>query len=112
MILLSFTCFSEGDTKFVDQMISLFEEEIPKSLMLFAEHLQNEDYEGIRAVAHDMKSTVDLMGIDIQEELQEIESLGSNRGDMKRIKYLSRIVIDFCNHALMDLKYGSGIGPT
>ncbi|WP_425390676.1 ATP-binding protein [Ekhidna sp.] len=104
--------FSGGDESFIDNMIQLFNQEIPKSLESLRESLISVDYVGIKAVAHDMKSSVDLLGINILDELQEIECLADEKTNFIRIKNLSKSVIDACTHALLDLRDEANIRST
>jgi len=101
--------FSDDD-EFVDYMINLFLEEIPKSLHLLGKHVSNQDYQGIKFIAHDMISSVDLIGLNILDDLQEMESLAARESNFKRLKGLSAHVMKICNHALTDLQKAHSAG--
>jgi HPt (histidine-containing phosphotransfer) domain-containing protein len=67
---------SGGDSKFIQEMIELFREQIDEYKIIMPDLLQQERYEDLSKVAHKAKSSVAVMGMTkVAELLKELEIL-------------------------------------
>ena len=97
---------SNGNKKFVDEMIEIFLTENPEEIRLIEEGINQKDYSLIKASAHKMKSTVPFVGLDavIGETLSQIENLCIEKAEIKKIMALFSPVKNICNKAIEELK--------
>lgn len=95
--------FFGDDQQMMDKMVNLFKEEIPKSISKLENHYLMQDHQGIKFIAHDMKSSVDLMGLKIVEDLGKLEDMAGEQIEMRDMEGLVMKVIGTCNQALAEL---------
>ncbi len=70
---------AEGDSDFINSVISVFLEEVPEDLAALETAIEAQDYENIYKLAHKIKPNVDLLGMDqTRATALEIETLGKN----------------------------------
>jgi HPt (histidine-containing phosphotransfer) domain-containing protein len=66
---------AQGDTAFVDRMISVFLETTQESLDELLVAFNQKDYKKVSSIAHKIKPSIDLMGINsLKKVVREIES--------------------------------------
>ncbi len=95
---------SRGNQAFVDRMVGMLLEEMPKSILLLKEHLSNNEYDRLRAIAHKMKPSINLMGMEsIQREIQQIEDYSASVSNLDRLPQLVDKVILTCEKMLNEL---------
>ncbi len=64
-----------GDNQFMAEMISLFLKQTPGNMSTLILHLQKQDWENLKKLAHKMTSGVALMGIkELQNFLAELQT--------------------------------------
>ena len=100
------TELSNGNTKFVEEMIEIFLIENPKEIKSLESGINEKNFASIKAAAHKMKSTVPFVGIDkiIEKDLSEIEKLSLEGTDIERITRLFLKVKEICLKASEELK--------
>ena len=80
---------SGGDTKFIQEMIGLFREQIEEYKQIMPELLQKKDYNGLSKIAHKAKSSVAVMGMtEVADLLKELEILAHEQKDVERYEPL------------------------
>jgi HPt (histidine-containing phosphotransfer) domain-containing protein len=97
---------SNGNKKFIRDMIKLFLTEVPEELSKLEQTINEKDFEGIRESAHKLKSSIPFVGLDkiIRHELSEIEQLGAAGEDHERIVSLFSKVKQTCGEAIAELQ--------
>jgi HPt (histidine-containing phosphotransfer) domain-containing protein len=97
---------SNGNPKFVKDMIALFITEIPHELRVIEDGIKKEDYEIVRAASHKLKSTIPFVGIDkiIREDVVEMENLAKHGSDIGKIDTLFCKIKKTCERAADELK--------
>ncbi|MFN3850203.1 MAG: ATP-binding protein [Spirosomataceae bacterium] len=56
--------FSDGNNEFINQIIQLFIQEVPKDLTLLEQKIIERDFKGIKSVAHHMRSSLEMFKLD------------------------------------------------
>lgn len=82
--------FSEGNEEFILQMIKLFTQQVPKDLILLEQKIAEQDYPGIKSVAHHMKSSLAMFKLD-----HEVQFLQTTEHNAKNSIISSNIESDF-----------------
>ena len=76
---------SGGDSKFIQEMIELFREQIDEYKIVMPDLLQKERYDDLSKVAHKAKSSVAVMGMtEVAELLKELEILAQGGTHVER----------------------------
>ncbi|NNC95625.1 MAG: response regulator [Chitinophagales bacterium] len=97
-----------GNKVFVEKMLRIFCEETPKSIKLLKDHLDNEEYDKLRSVAHKMKPSIKMMSIDtIAEDVQMIEDFSGKKVNLDQLPSLVNKVVKVCNVVLAQIDAGS-----
>ena len=95
---------SQGSPEFVDNMIQVFITELPESLRLLENHMKNKSYDRIRAVAHIIKPSINIMEIEsVETSIQQLEDYASSKTNLEQIPALVQEVIDTCNKTILQL---------
>jgi HPt (histidine-containing phosphotransfer) domain-containing protein len=100
---------SNGNPKFVKDMIALFLTEIPQELRVIEngiKGIKGEEYETVRMAAHKLKSTIPFVGIErvIKGEVLEMEKLAAEKKDIARIEDLFKKIKKTCEKAAEELQ--------
>jgi PAS domain S-box-containing protein len=70
---------SRGNNDFVDKMIALFVEEVPNSMNIMMDGLNNYDFKKVESVAHRLKPSIQNMGIEkVWRDFASIEMMAKN----------------------------------
>lgn len=95
---------SRGKKEFVDRMVDLFKQEIPKAITQINEMLDKEDYDRIRALVHRVKPSIKMMCVtSIEHDVQQLESLAGNKSDLEKIPELVNKISTVCNRVVAAL---------
>jgi len=104
--LYDFTSLEEvcaGDKDFMDQMIQLFETNIPKELALIKTAITNNDFDDVKKIAHKMKPSVNYICIDsLSDDVKYIESWSESNEQMVS---KTEVFINKINIVLEQLKH-------
>ncbi len=77
---------AEGDTDFINSVISVFLEEVPQDLENLEAAIRDKNYEKVYKLAHKIKPNVDLLGMEQTRAIAlEIETLGKTPGNNSAI---------------------------
>lgn len=78
---------ADGDTDFINSVISVFLEEVPQDLEGLEHALNTSNYQQVYQLAHKIKPNVDLLGMEQTRAVAlEIETLGKNETNMSEIQ--------------------------
>jgi HPt (histidine-containing phosphotransfer) domain-containing protein len=65
---------AKGNQLFVNKMIQLFIDETPKSIEEIKESCKNGDYAKVKAIAHRVKPSIDMLCTDVlKDQIREVE---------------------------------------
>lgn len=97
---------SKGNKAFIDEMIDIFLSENPLEIELLESAIEELDYEGIKAYAHKMKSTIPFVGLDklIEKDLEEIEAIACQKNGTEKITTLFAQIKKICLLAAEELR--------
>lgn len=96
---------SDNDPEFVNQILSLFVNEIPDDLEEIKEGIKKGDHKHAYAYAHKVKPSLDLLGLNVAfEEILQIEAWTKAEGEKKEIKETFKSVKTQVEDAIKELK--------
>lgn len=92
------------DASLKEKMLQIMLEETPGELDLLEKHLKTANWDGLRAVAHKMKSSVEFMGLrDTLDTLKQIELSAKERSGLDLLEGKINVVVLSCRSALQTL---------
>ena len=96
---------SEGDDNFIDEMISIFKDQIMEYAEEMPRLLRDADYDNLSKLAHKAKSSVAVMGMaEEADSLMELETLARAGKDADTYKiYIDRFIAN-CKIAVSELE--------
>jgi signal transduction histidine kinase/CheY-like chemotaxis protein/HPt (histidine-containing phosphotransfer) domain-containing protein len=96
---------SRGNKTFIKEIIDIFLEQNPIELKELESAINSKDYTSIRSISHKMKTSVGFIGISqLLPELNKIENLASNEGNINTIQAIFSHVKSICYQASIELK--------
>lgn len=96
---------SDNDPEFVNQILTLFVNEIPDDLAEIKEGIKKGDHKHAYAYAHKVKPSLDLLGLNVAfEEILQIEAWTKAEGEKKEIKETFKSVKTQVEDAVKELK--------
>lgn len=98
---------SRGNQEFVKKMVNMLVEEMPISLAALKEGLEHKDYDQVRAMAHKMKPSIQLMNMSrISKTIQTLEDNAKAKTNLEQIPDMVHQVMDVCERVLEELRGG------
>jgi CheY-like chemotaxis protein/nitrogen-specific signal transduction histidine kinase len=96
--------YSRGDVEFRKELIREFINTVPAEINSLEAAIKQSNYQRIKAIAHDMKTTVHIMGLTllIGHLLQQIEIFAYTNTDMSSINSLFSDVKNVCMQAVQE----------
>lgn len=96
---------SDNDPEFVNQILTLFVNEIPDDLAEIKEGIKKKDHKHAYAYAHKIKPSLDLLGMKVAfEEILQIEAWTKAEGEKKEIKETFKSVKGQVEDAIKELR--------
>ena len=96
---------AEGNNEFVMTMVNMFIELTPDLVNKIKKGLLDGNYEEIKASAHKLKPSIDMMGIElVKNEIREIEKLALEKADTYTLNNKIVYVENILNKVLEQLK--------
>ena len=96
---------ADGDTEFIMTMIDAFLEEIPESMKLLGETIEDNDFEWTCRHAHKLKPNFELFGMKKEyATVLRIETIGKNKESLVEAKALFRMLEHDVNSVIDELK--------
>lgn len=79
---------SDNDTEFVNEILTLFVNDVPEDLAQIKEGIKKKDHKHAYAYAHKIKPTLDLLGMTVAfEEILQVEAWTKEEGKRKDIEH-------------------------
>jgi signal transduction histidine kinase/ligand-binding sensor domain-containing protein/CheY-like chemotaxis protein len=80
---------SGGDPAFMGRIVSRIVDRLPAAHQEFAQQIDQQDYDGIKKLAHSLKSSCGYAGSEeLKEVFQKIESLAGTKSELQRLSLL------------------------
>lgn len=96
---------SDNDPEFVQQIVTLFVNEIPEDMAEIKEGIKKKDHKHAYSYAHKVKPSLDLLGLKVAfEEILLIEAWTKIEGETKEIKETFKSVKRQVKDAIKELK--------
>lgn len=97
---------SNGNSAFVQNMISLFLLEIPVEITSLERGIQEQRFDNIKQAAHKLRSTIPFVGLDrlLEDDILQIEKMALEKKDLENISFLFLKVKEACSRAVTELK--------
>lgn len=96
---------ANGSNEFIVQMLKIFIEQVPHSLMRIDTALHNKDWETLRTVAHKMKPSILFVGLkEIKDDVPRLEKYAAERLNLEDIPAMVAKIKTICNEAISELK--------
>ena len=100
-----FNIMTGGDRDLQLKMMEIMMEETPAELALLQQHLNAQNWDGIRAVAHKMKSGIQYLGLtDVLHLVKDIELSAKEKTNLDLLPEKINTVVLSCEPALSQLK--------
>ncbi len=96
---------SNGNDKFVSDMLAIFLQQTPESVTSLEKHLQARDWKALRAAAHKMKPSISFVGIkELEADIRALEDAAASETDLEKIPALVSRIRSVCSEAIAELK--------
>lgn len=96
---------SGGDSKFIQEMIGLFREQVEEYKSIMPELLEKKDYDGLSKIAHKAKSSVAVMGMtSVADLLKDLEVLAHEQREVERYESLISHFLEQSELAISELE--------
>ncbi|CAM3610220.1 Hpt domain-containing protein [Flavobacterium gelidilacus] len=101
---------SSNDVEFVNQILTLFLEEVPFELKQMKEGIKIKDFKKTYAAAHKIKPTLDLLGVDLAyEEVNQIMAWTKKEGKKKEVKEVFKLLKEQVDLASKEIRKNHNI---
>ncbi|MBA3972252.1 MAG: Hpt domain-containing protein [Bacteroidetes bacterium] len=99
------TELSNGSEEFIDKMIGIFIEQAPEAIGNLETHLQSKNWQGLKATAHKMKSSISIMGItELEAVVTELEANSEKEINSEKAPELVKKIKEVTEAAIEELK--------
>jgi HPt (histidine-containing phosphotransfer) domain-containing protein len=96
---------ANGSEEFINKMIGIFIEQTPEALNNLDTHLQNKNWQGLKATAHKMKSSVSIMGIkELESVVSELEKNSEKEINLDQAAAMVDKIKEITNAAIEELR--------
>jgi HPt (histidine-containing phosphotransfer) domain-containing protein len=96
---------SGGDSKFIQEMIDLFREQVKEYKKQMPELLRIKDYDGLSKMAHKAKSSVAVMGMnEVADLLKELEILAHEEKEVDQYESMINEFLEQSQLAINELE--------
>ena len=97
---------SDGDKKFIQEMIDLFREQMDEYNKNMPDLLRKKDYLNLSRMAHKAKSSVAVMGMKkVANQLKELEILARSEEEVDRYESIVNEFLEKSKLAIEELKH-------
>src|SRR6185312_7853032 len=96
---------ANGSNVFIEQMLNLFIEQVPHSLMRIDTALHNKDWQTVRATVHKIKPSTSFTGLhEIKDIIPQLEKDAAEHSNLEDIPAMVAKIKKVCNEAIPELK--------
>ncbi|MES2239948.1 MAG: Hpt domain-containing protein [Bacteroidota bacterium] len=96
---------SDNDSEFVNEILTLFVNDVPEDLAQIKEGIKKKDHKHAYAYAHKIKPTLDLLGMNVAfEEILQVEAWTKVEGKRKDIEHTFDSIKTQVKEAIKEIK--------
>lgn len=96
---------SDDDSEFVNEILTLFVNDVPEDLAQIKEGIKKKDHKHAYAYAHKIKPTLDLLGMTMAfEEILQVEAWTKAEGKRKDIEHTFDSIKTQIKEAIKEIK--------
>jgi HPt (histidine-containing phosphotransfer) domain-containing protein len=96
---------SDDDSEFVNEILTLFVNDVPEDLAQIKEGIKKKDHKHAYAYAHKIKPTLDLLGMTMAfEEILQVEAWTKEEGKRKDIEHTFDSIKTQVKEAIKEIK--------
>ncbi len=96
---------SDNDSEFVNEILTLFVNDVPEDLAQIKEGIKKKDHKHAYAYAHKIKPTLDLLGMNMAfEEILQVEAWTKAEGKRKDIDHTFDSIKTQIKEAIKEIK--------
>jgi len=96
---------SDNDPEFVNDILTLFVNEVPDDLVQIKEGIKKKDHKHAYSYAHKIKPTLDLLGMNVAfEEILQVEAWTKAEGKRKDIEHTFESIKTQVKEAIKEIK--------
>jgi PAS domain S-box-containing protein len=96
---------SNGDSKFIHEMLTLFMDQTPDMLARINKYMELKDWKSLGSAAHKMKPSIMFIGLkEIEADLRLVEDYASNELNVERIPAMVEKIKNVCTMAMDEIK--------
>ena len=96
---------SDNDQEFVNEILTLFVNDVPEDLAQIKEGIKKKDHKHAYAYAHKIKPTLDLLGMTVAfEEILQVEAWTKAEGKRKDIEHTFDSIKAQVKEAIKEIK--------
>ncbi|MFA9191735.1 Hpt domain-containing protein [Flavobacterium sp. FZUC8N2.13] len=96
---------SDNDADFVNEILTLFVNDVPEDLAQIKEGIKKKDHKHAYAYAHKIKPTLDLLGMTVAfEEILQVEAWTKEEGKRKDIEHTFDSIKTQVKEAIKEIK--------
>lgn len=96
---------SDNDSEFVNEILTLFVNDVPEDLAQIKEGIKKKDHKHAYAYAHKIKPTLDLLGMTVAfEEILQVEAWTKAEGKRKDIEHTFDSIKTQVKEAIKEIK--------
>ncbi|MEL1242507.1 Hpt domain-containing protein [Flavobacterium flavipallidum] len=96
---------SDNDQEFVNEILTLFVNDVPEDLAQIKEGIKKKDHKHAYAYAHKIKPTLDLLGMTVAfEEILQVEAWTKAEGKRKDVEHLYDSIKTQVKEAIKEIK--------
>jgi HPt (histidine-containing phosphotransfer) domain-containing protein len=96
---------SDNDPEFVNEILTLFVNDVPEDLAQIKEGIKKKDHKHAYAYAHKIKPTLDLLGMTVAfEEILQVEAWTKEEGKRKDIEHTFDSIKSQVKEAIKEIK--------
>lgn len=96
---------SDNDSEFVNEILTLFVNDVPEDLAQIKEGIKKKDHKHAYAYAHKIKPTLDLLGMNVAfEEILQVEAWTKIEGKRKDIEHTFDSIKTQVKEAIKEIK--------
>ncbi|HTG67471.1 MAG TPA: Hpt domain-containing protein [Flavobacterium sp.] len=96
---------SDNDAEFVNEILTLFVNDVPEDLAQIKEGIKKKDHKHAYAYAHKIKPTLDLLGMTVAfEEILQVEAWTKAEGKRKDIEHTFDSIKTQVKEAIKEIK--------
>jgi len=94
------------DSKFQNELIQIFRDQIPVLIQQMLDNLENKNYDELGGIAHKAKSSVAMLGIkELRDDMETLENDAKNKINIEMFPEIIQRFVEISTEVLNEIKY-------